>query len=146
MITGAQIVDEARLWIGTPWKHAQACKGAGCDCIGLVGGVAAAVGVTNDWITEASMMFKGYGRLPVAEVIYAGCERWMLPVKAESIQLGDILVMAFEKEAQHFAIVSNVSPRYIIHAYAQARRVAENRVDETWQRRTLSAWRLKGVA
>ena len=145
MITGAMIVDEARQWIGTPWKHAQASKGVGCDCIGLVGGVAAAVGVTDDWITTASMMFKGYGRLPVARVIHEGCARWMVPVTG-AVQLGDILVMAFEAEAQHFAIVSALSPRYIIHAYAQARRVAENRIDETWQRRTLSAWRLKGVS
>ena len=33
------VVGEARAWIGTPYIHQQAAKGAGCDCLGLVRGV-----------------------------------------------------------------------------------------------------------
>lgn len=146
MICGEDIVAEARAWIGTPWKHAQACKGVGCDCIGLVGGVAANVGITDDWLTDASRVFKGYGRLPEALKIEAGCERWMVPVPFHKLQLGDILVMRVEKEPQHFGILSQLYPRYMVHAWAQARRVAENRIDELWAQRIVGAHRFKGVA
>ena len=33
------IVDAARRWIGTPYRHQAATLGAGCDCLGLVRGV-----------------------------------------------------------------------------------------------------------
>ncbi len=38
--TRAALIAEARTWIGTPWHHQAAVKGAGCDCIGFVRGVA----------------------------------------------------------------------------------------------------------
>lgn len=34
-----RIVAAARSWIGTPYRHLAATKGAGCDCLGLVRGV-----------------------------------------------------------------------------------------------------------
>jgi NlpC/P60 family putative phage cell wall peptidase len=33
------IVDAARRWIGTPYRHQASTLGAGCDCLGLVRGV-----------------------------------------------------------------------------------------------------------
>ncbi len=33
------VVGAARRWIGTPYVHQQAVRGAGCDCLGLVRGV-----------------------------------------------------------------------------------------------------------
>lgn len=38
-VTGAEIVACARGWIGTPFRHQAAVRGAGCDCLGLVRGV-----------------------------------------------------------------------------------------------------------
>jgi NlpC/P60 family putative phage cell wall peptidase len=37
------IVAEARGWIGTPYVHGAAVRGAGCDCLGLIRGVRQAV-------------------------------------------------------------------------------------------------------
>jgi len=36
---GDRIVAAARGWIGTAYVHQAACKGAGCDCLGLVRGI-----------------------------------------------------------------------------------------------------------
>ena len=36
---GAQVVAAARGWIGTPYRHQAARKGAGTDCLGLIRGV-----------------------------------------------------------------------------------------------------------
>lgn len=33
------VVTAARRWIGTPYRHRAATRGAGCDCLGLVRGV-----------------------------------------------------------------------------------------------------------
>ncbi|WP_338722968.1 hypothetical protein [Devosia sp. XK-2] len=34
-----QIVDAARAWLGTPYRHRASTLGAGCDCLGLLRGV-----------------------------------------------------------------------------------------------------------
>jgi hypothetical protein len=39
-----RIVTETRAWIDTPFHHAAHIRGAGCDCVGLVIGVAKALG------------------------------------------------------------------------------------------------------
>ena len=38
-VTGAAAAAEARLWLGTPYRHQAALRGVGCDCLGLVRGV-----------------------------------------------------------------------------------------------------------
>ena len=40
-----QIIEEALTWLGTPWQHLQRCKGAGVDCVQLIGGVGLNVGL-----------------------------------------------------------------------------------------------------
>lgn len=35
----ADVVAAARGWIGTPYRHLSATRGAGCDCLGLICGV-----------------------------------------------------------------------------------------------------------
>ena len=39
MVLRSDILCEARRWIGTPYRHQGSCRGAGCDCLGLVRGV-----------------------------------------------------------------------------------------------------------
>lgn len=39
MFNSERAVLEARSWIGTPYRHQAATKGAGTDCLGLVRGV-----------------------------------------------------------------------------------------------------------
>jgi NlpC/P60 family putative phage cell wall peptidase len=34
-----EIVWAARLWLGTPYRHQTATRGAGCDCLGLLRGL-----------------------------------------------------------------------------------------------------------
>ncbi|MFX9112545.1 hypothetical protein ABTN46_19735, partial [Acinetobacter baumannii] len=33
------IVDLARSWLGTPYRHQSSLRGVGCDCLGLVRGL-----------------------------------------------------------------------------------------------------------
>jgi hypothetical protein len=45
MITRKQIICEARKWIGTPFHKQASLIGIGCDCVGLIIGVARALGI-----------------------------------------------------------------------------------------------------
>ena len=38
-MTSDDVVTTARRWLGTPYRHLSAKRGAGCDCLGLICGV-----------------------------------------------------------------------------------------------------------
>jgi hypothetical protein len=40
MLSGNTFIAQARTWIGTPFHHQGRLKGVGCDCLGLIVGVA----------------------------------------------------------------------------------------------------------
>jgi len=123
------IVAEARRWIGTPWRH-QACKrGVGTDCLGLIVGVGVAVGAEGNEAWAGDARVKGYGRVPVPETLLNLCDEYLSRKPIAAALPGDILVMAFLKYPQHFAIVSALGPTYMVHAYAQRRQVIETRSD-----------------
>ena len=44
MTFGDRVAAEAREWVGTPFKWGQSVKGEGCDCKGLIAGVARELG------------------------------------------------------------------------------------------------------
>lgn len=128
MINRADIVAEARTWIGTPWRHQARVKGVGVDCIGFVGGVAVALGIPEglEWYHDHTL--RGYGRTPVPTTLLDACDRFLDRIAITNRRIGDILVMGFKQGPQHFAIVSRLDPDYIIHAYAQRRAVIETQV------------------
>lgn len=132
MTTRQQIVDEARKWEKTRWHH-QGRSRAGVDCIGLVIRVAHALGLSTYDITD-------YSRQPDPNMMRRLLGEHMEPVSQP--QIGDVLLMKFEMEPQHVAIVTD---RGIIHAYAQARKVTEHRLDEQWQSRIVGAYQFKGI-
>lgn len=150
-MTGADVVAAARTWAGTPYRHQASIKGVGADCIGFCGGVAVELGIpgARDWASDPDA--KGYGRQPQAAALIDGCRRYLDPIQIAQAALGDVLVLRFEREPQHFAIISQLSPMMVIHAYAAARKVTEMGIDGDWRQgiswRSLivSAWRFRGV-
>lgn len=145
MIPRAAVVNEARLWLGTRWQHQGRIRGVGVDCIGLIGGVALAVGVPQAPAWAADESCAGYGRKPDPAMLLLACQKYLLPVpRHEPPALADILVMSFADEPQHFALVSQ-TPDYIIHAYAKSRRVVEHRMDAEWRGRVVMVMRFPEV-
>lgn len=144
MTTRAQIVEEAREWIGTRWRHQGRKKGLATDCIGLIGGVAAACDIpgSKEWASDREL--HRYGRLSDPAFLYAGCERFMDRIPLQEVAPGDVLVMAFDRDPQHFAIVSRTDPMYLIHAYTTVRKVVENGAD-IWKGKILRAYRFRGI-
>jgi cell wall-associated NlpC family hydrolase len=132
MPTRQHIIDEARSFLGCRWHH-QGRSRAGVDCIGLVIKVAQALNLSTFDIID-------YSRQPDPATMRALLAEHMQPVT--NPQIGDVLLMRFEKEPQHVAIVTDIG---IIHAYAQVRRVVEHRLDSVWQGRVVGAYQFKGI-
>lgn len=99
---GQAVWAEAQQWIGTPFHEQQSAKGKGCDCKGLVWGVARELG------------------FPEAESIYARFVHYDLRIKVpnamlregmaalfdpvEQMQPGDVLLLRHVKQPCHLAI------------------------------------------
>lgn len=145
-MTGADVIAEARAWMGTPWQHQAACKGVGCDCIGLVSGVADALGLPEARAWRSDPRFKGYGELPLPEKLLAACDLYLDRIEMPAVRLGDVLVFALMKQPMHFGFLSATAPRYMLHGWRPAKRVVENSVDSVWTRRLFRAYRLRGVS
>lgn len=138
MTTADEVVSTARNWIGVKFRH-QGRDRTGVDCAGLVICVAKELGLTDFDTT-------GYARR-ITDGIYIRrlCEQEM--DMTETTEPGDVLLMRFCTYPSHLAIVATYPSGglSIIHAYAQARRVVEHRLDETWERRIVQSYRLKGI-
>lgn len=133
------IVDEARTWIGTPWHHLGRVKGAGCDCIGLVVGVANALGIP---VEDSDR----YPRHHAGNQFELEVFRQTDGVNPRMLKPGDLILMKFDKESNHIAIVTETEPYIkIIHAYAVARKVVEHSFDDTFRQKMFSCRRFKGV-
>ena len=141
-MNGLDIIAAARGWIGTPWRHQASLKGVGCDCIGLFAGVAAELGCSEASAFLGDPNLRCYGRQPERRQLLAGCARF-LDETPEAFP-GDLLMMRFQTDPQHFAILS--TPDRIIHASATAGKVVEHQLDDLWRRRVVRFYRLRGLA
>ena len=125
------VVEAARAWLGTPYRHQAATLGAGCDCLGLLRGV---------WRTL-------YGSEPMAVPNYRADWRDVshadaLQAAAQSLLLsaggppraGQVLLFRLHSALppKHCGIL--VAPNRFIHAQEQIG-VVEANLTESWARR-----------
>lgn len=127
------VVAEARSWIGTPYVHQAATKGAGTDCLGLIRGVWRAVlgpepeappAYTPDW-----------GEAGGRELLLAAALRWLEPARVPAA--GDVILFRMREGsvAKHLGIATAVGPEArFVHAYT-GHGVVENALSGPWQRR-----------
>lgn len=132
-----QIVEAARTYLGTKFKHQGRLKDFGIDCAGLVIGVGKELGyMPNEWDHVA------YGHLPHAQMMANQCDLVLDRILIEEATVGDIYLMAFQSEPQHLCIITD---KGIIHSYAQVRRCVEHGIDDIWLSRVKRAYRYKGL-
>ncbi len=145
MVTRAEIISEARSWMGTRYLHQARVKGVATDCIGLVGGTALALGIpgAREWADDASLHC--YGPTPDPRVLIGACDRLLVRIPLHTAIPGDVLVMAFEKEPQHFGIITQLAPMMLIHAYRSVRMVVENGIGMS-RVKLLRAYSFRGIA
>lgn len=133
---GEQIAALAEEWIDTPF-HWQGTVRAGCDCKGLIVGIARELGRPEAESLEALRGDYG-GKVPVRD-LKAGLARLFDPVTER--QPGDVLLLRMGGLAQHLAICSptDANPDRIIEAMptgpAKVRpsRARPVRIDSIWR-------------
>lgn len=143
MTTRADILRVAQTWLGTRWQHQAYVRGVGTDCIGLIAGVALELGLPEARAWAADPTQHNYGREPQPAALLANAVQFLDPISLNTELPGDVLLLRFSREPQHFAILSSTDR--IVHAYAQARRVIENRLDEAWRDRIMRAYSYRGL-
>lgn len=136
------IVESARLWIGTPYRHQASTKGIGCDCLGLVRGVWRDVigpepepvpRYTLDWTSKGSNNRFG------ADPLWDMCFRQFVPAK-KALVSGNVVLFQIRSgtPAKHLGIISRAGhqPRFI-HSYSRYG-VIEHALTHAWERRILA--------
>ena len=132
-----RIVDVARDWRGTPYRHQASLKHVGCDCLGLLRGVWREVigeepetppAYTPDWAESLG-----------EETLLQAARRYLIERPIGEATPGDVLLfrMGLGAPAKHAAIIS--APGRIIHAY-WGKHVCETRLVPWWSRRIAAAF------
>jgi len=135
-VIGEQVVQAARGWIGTPYRHQASTKGAGTDCLGLLRGVWREIygdepedvpAYTPDWSEP-----QGEERL------------WRAALRHLQVQqgraAGDLLLFRMRAGgvAKHLGIAGRIGPEpTFIHAYT-GHGVVESPLSRPWQRRIVA--------
>ena len=143
MHDGQTIVNCARGWLSTPFRHQARLRGVGADCWGLVLGVG--LELNMPWAKKAARdpVCNNYARRPHGDALRQITNRYFDPIPISSAGIGDVLIAAFKSEPTHFVIVSSMAPLQIIHSFAQARKVTEHGVDEAWRKLIVGAYRYR---
>ena len=128
-------VCEARRWIGTPYVHQAAMRGAGTDCLGLMRGVWCAIcGPEPETVPAYTQYWAEPGN---NEALWQAARRWLIEVPGRDLSPGDVLLfrMRTGSIAKHLGIVSGVGPQAsFIHAYT-GHGVIESPLSAPWLRR-----------
>ncbi len=146
-VAPALIVECAREWIGTPYRHQASKKGVGTDCLGLIRGVYRELYNTDpetpppyspDWAETPD----GDGQH--AETMADAARRHLSEVDTKEAQAGDMLLfrMTPGAVAKHAAIQS--AEGRMIHA-CSGRAVAEVHMGTWWPRHLAYVFRFPGV-
>lgn len=138
---GPAALAEARAWIGTPYVHQAARRGAGTDCLGLIRGVWRALygaepesvpAYTPDWSEPARI-----------ERLWAAALRHLEPKARGDAAPGDVLLFRMRSAgvAKHLGIQGNTGRRpSFVHAYS-GHGVMENPLSGPWERRIVARFR-----
>lgn len=136
------VVSTARSWLGTPFVHQARLKHAGVDCVGLVIGVGKELG-----IIDPSFDVIEYARIPDGIRLMAGAKANLIEVPHAEMQVGDIVVVKFDKYPQHFGFLGDYRHGgfSIIHAASAYGKVVEQRLMFTKAMGFVAAFKLPGV-
>ena len=138
----SQIVQAAREWIDTPFHHQARLKGVGVDCVGLVIGVARELD-----LVPHDLDVQGYPRTPDGTSLMATMRQHMTEIDRAVMQPGDVIVVSFDRDPQHLAILGDYrhGGLSIIHAAGKTGRVIETRLMFSSAMTFVAAFALPGV-
>lgn len=154
ILSAAEVVSAARGWVGTRFHHqgrlkaSEGCAG-GCDCLGLLIGVAQELDLCakDGRRALAAHDERSYGHIPDGGKLQAALDMLLHRVSLQDIRPADVLLLRLAVEPQHLAIVSDYPAGGLgmVHALAVNRRVVEHRLDALWRGRIVAAYRIPMV-
>lgn len=141
----ADMVAEARTWLGVRWKH-QGRDRSGVDCLGMCAEVAKACRGFD--VDRTNYPRRGQGASFMAEL-----RRHLVAVERDAIEPGDLIAMPYDGDL-HVALVGDylLEPEKhllsMIHAHArvQDRKVVEHRLDSIWLSKVAAAFRYPEIS
>lgn len=158
-VTRADLIAEARTWIGTPWIHQGRLKGIATDCVGVVICVPRALG-----LMPPDFDITGYARDPQPQVMIRYLELYLDRVSVPSpfplpegegptienpkskiqnyAKGGDVLLVVPRRVPQHLQILTFDGT--VIGAIDRRRGVREHILD-TERYPIASVWRYRGI-
>jgi NlpC/P60 family putative phage cell wall peptidase len=135
---GDWIVTAARGWIGTPYRHQAACRGAGCDCLGLVRGLWREIrGAEPERLPAYSMDWSEPAR---QEALWQAAARHLVVKPLTDEAPGDVILFRMREGsvAKHLGIVAGTgAAASFIHAYS-GHGVVECALSAPWRRRIVA--------
>lgn len=140
-----RIVQEALTWEHTPFHHHAALKGVGCDCIGLVRGVAMAVGLLDPHYQPA--YYSPQWHLHQSdEQLREALERLGCVRRDPALCLpGDCLLFQYGKVCSHAGVVVSTAPLRLVHSSMVDKRVVHQALTRDLQQRWRHTYVLPGV-
>lgn len=139
-ITDLDVVAEAREYLGTPFQHLGRRKGEGVDCVGLLTGVAQALGVTSHDLGV-------YSPWSTDDTLVRELDKCLIPTAHLSYKPGMAVVFRIGRRQMHAGILAH-HPSVndlctIIHALSRRDgrgKVSEHTLDEAWRDRIIRTY------
>ena len=141
-LTRADIVDEARAWVGTPYHHQACLRGIGADCLGLVRGIWCGLYGAEPEIPPAYS--PDWAEAGGQETLLGAAARHMSAVAVADMKPADVIVFRFRRgvPAKHAAVL--VTPTSMVHA-AEGAAAAEVPLVPWWRRRIAGVFVFPGL-
>lgn len=140
MTTRQEIVDEARTWLDTPYRHQGRVKGVGVDCGGYLECIVEHFDLLPDY--TANPIRADYGRLPDGGLERV-LDKHLLIIPKNERQMADIVLMGWAVLPSHLAIFT--SPDFVIHSFAPRKKVLEMRFEGYLERASKKYYRFPGI-
>jgi hypothetical protein len=121
-------VQEARLWLGTPFCLHGRIKSVGCDCLGLIVGVARELELKDKFAQPITNLDQtGYHLLSDGRILRTVLDKYF--TVNSCVELGNLALFTFDNNPIHLAIIGDYpGDRFsVIHANASVGKVVEHR-------------------
>jgi len=160
-ITGQQIIDQARTWLGTKYHHQGRLKKSsrgdgGVDCIGLVIGIIDELGISDgSGNSLVAADETNYSMYPEQGRLVKSIQQHLREVAKDKMRVGDVLLFKTFKDPQHVGLLSEypsgghahegaqIQHLGLIHCNSSAGKVVEQPLTETWERMLTHIYRFK---
>lgn len=136
----AAVVESARTWCGTPFRHQGRQKGVGIDCVGLIYMLAKEFDLADtDETTSKAAPFVRYSRVPADGQMRLFCNTYFKKARQADLRPADIILMNLAREEGHVALYTGEGT--IIHALSLVGACTEHSLDHKWTRRMTGFYR-----